>query len=138
MANFNTPTGRGNSFTVVSSAPSASEAVDKWVWIAPRKCKLIGMKSLWATAGGASAVVRPRKLTTGSGDAPGAAAAADIIEMTAADIDLTATANTVVETNIVETSHANYFDEGDILAENYGGTVSPIAGLINVYRFVEL
>lgn len=135
---FNAPMGRGNDYIVRRDLTASS--VDEHVWFAPRRCKLVGIKNINSVVGGASAAVRPRKITADV-TAPGAAAGATVIELTTANIDLTAgtvAADTVQEPTLDDTPPANLiFEEGDKLAHDFSGTLTGLVG-VNVYRFLAL
>lgn len=131
---FDSPTGHGNSFTVRRDLTANS--VDEHVWFAPERCKLIGIKEIHSVVGGASAAVRPRRITADV-TAPGAAAGATVIELTGADIDLTATADTEQEPALSTTLSDLRFDAGDKLAHDFSGTLTGLVGMIE-YRFLRI
>ena len=111
----------------------AAGAVDKAVWIADRACRLLSVKGVHSTVGGASAAVRPRKVTGAS--APGAAASGTVLELTTA-FDLTAAVNTVV-TKAVTDANARFAPD-DRLALDFSGTVTGLVGLVLVFTFEPL
>jgi hypothetical protein len=119
---------------VVHVQLDAATAVDRCVWTCPadQSYRLVGYSSVHSTVGGASAAVRPRKVTGTS--APGAAAGATVKELSAA-VDLTATINTVVRPTITATESERTFLPGDRLCLDASGTVSGLAGLNMVLAF---
>lgn len=132
---FNAPMGRGNDYIVRRDLTASS--VDEHVWFAPRRCRLVGIKNINSVLGGASAAVRPRKITADA-TAPGAAAGATVIELTTANINLVATANAEQEPTLDDTPAANLiFEEGDKLAHDFSGTLTGLVGVI-AYRFLAL
>jgi hypothetical protein len=130
---FGSPTGRENFFVVTTFLEAAS--VDKFIWIAPRKCKLIGIREVHPVAGGAAAAVRPRKVTANA-VAPGAAAGATCLELSAS-IDLTTTANTTQDPAVTTTGSRHYFVKGDRLGLDFSGTLTGLVGLIE-FHFIPL
>lgn len=130
---FEAPTGHGNSFTVRRDLTASS--VDEWVWIAPERCKLIGISEVHSVVGGALAAVRPRKVTAVT--TPGAAAGATVLELTTANIDLTATVNTPQEPALSATPSDLRFAAGDLLAHDFSGTLTGLVGMVE-YRFLRL
>lgn len=118
----------GTVFAVPSHLLAAN--VDRFVFIASQRCQLIAVEEMHSVVGGASAAVRPRKITANA-VAPGASAGATCIELTAA-FDLTATANTRVSGTLV--GSATTFEVGDRLAEDYSGTLTGLVGQV-VYWF---
>jgi hypothetical protein len=119
---------------VVNIHLDATTAVDRAVWSCPSlgtAYRLAGINYAYGTAGGASAALRPRKITDTS--APGATASSTVIELTAA-FDLTATANTVRTPSIPATDAQRTFKPGDRLTLDASGTLTGLAGLaINFY-----
>lgn len=117
----------GTIFVVPSQLLAA--AVDRHVFVASQPCQLIAVEEIHSVVGGASAAVRPRKITNTS--APGAAAGANVIEL-CQSLDLTATANTRVSGTLV--AGATTFAAGDRLAEDFSGTLTGLLGTL-VYTF---
>jgi hypothetical protein len=76
------------------------------IWVAPRHCILRNVREVHSVVGGASAAIRPRKITGTS--APGAVASATVVELTTS-IDLTTTINTVVTPTLVSTQSARHW-----------------------------
>lgn len=120
----------GTVFAVSSHLLAVS--VDRWVFVAPQRCQLIAVEEVHSVVGGASAAVRPRKVTAVA--APGANAGATVIELTAA-FDLTSAVNTVVSGTLV--SAATTFEVGDRLAEDVSGTLTGLVGCLS-YTFKVL
>lgn len=106
-------------------------SVDQYIWVAPVKCRVISIKEVHSVAGGASAAVRPRKITADV-TAPGAAAGATVIELTTANIDLTVTANTMQTPTLSATEADLIFAAGDRLALDFSGTLTALVGRLTV------
>lgn len=115
-------------FTVDSELLAAS--VDKHIWIAPVACKAVSVKEIHSVAGGAAAAVRPRKILAASVSAPGAAAGANVKELTTAACDLTTTADTVVAATLSATPADYTFAAGDKLSLDFSGTLTGLVGYI--------
>lgn len=113
----------------------AASAIAANVWIATRPCRLKSIKEIHSVVGGASAAIRPRKITDTS--APGAAASATVIELAPA-IDLTATINTIQTSTLVTTGTVPIFHVGDRLCHSTAGTLTGLAGGVVVYEFEAL
>ncbi len=105
-------------------------SVAKWIFIADRAYQVTAVREVHSVAGGASAAVRPRKITDTS--APGAAAGATVKELTTAAIDLTATINTVVSPALSATVADLQLAAGDRIALNFSGTLTGLVGLIEI------
>jgi hypothetical protein len=131
---FGSPTGRGHDFSV--RVDLTATAVDTNVWIAHRRCKLLGIRELHSVVGGAAAAVRPRKITADA-TAPGAAAGATVKELTTANIDLTATANTAITPALVATTADLTFATGNKLALDFSGTLTGLVGMIE-FHFLSM
>ena len=129
---FGDPTGRENFFVV--TVPLAAASVDQWAFIAPRKMKLLGIREIHSVVGGASAAVRPRKVTDTS--APGAAASATVLELSAA-LDCTTTINTAQDATVTTTGNRHYFAKGDKLGLDFSGTLTGLVGMIE-FHFLPL
>lgn len=113
----------------------AATAVDRTVWICPNlgtAYRLAYISYNYAVAGGASAALRPRKITDTS--APGAAASSTVIEQSAA-FDLTQTANTVRTPALTGTDAQRTFKPGDRLAVDASGTMTGLVGLMLAFYF---
>jgi hypothetical protein len=111
---------------IVAVSLDAAQAVDRDVWVSNGNYMLVGIKTTHAVVGGASAAVRPRKITDTS--APGAAASATVKELTTAVIDFTASVNTVRTPTLVSTKADLKFKSGDRLALDASGTVTGLVG----------
>ena len=105
-------------------------SVAKWIFIADRAYQVTAVREVHSVVGGASAAVRPRKITDTS--APGAAAGATVKELTTAAIDLTATINTVVSPALSATVADLQLAAGDRIALNFSGTLTGLVGLIEI------
>lgn len=112
------------------SSPNLATAVDRFVFVAGQRCQLISVEELHSVVGGASAAVRPRRIAAAAVKAPGAAADADIVELTAA-LDLTAAINTRVTPAIV--AAAATFEPGDKLAEEFSGALTGLVGCLTYW-----
>jgi hypothetical protein len=121
-------------YYVVRYNADAADAVDRCIWTCPadQSYRLSAISEVHSTVGGASAAVRPRKVTGTS--APGAAAGATVIEQSAA-IDLTATVNTVVRPSLTGTEAQRTFLPGDRLCLDFSGTVSGLVGMNLEFSF---
>ena len=121
----------GDKDLLVVRATLGAADVDRCIWICPadRSYRLSAISEVHSVVGGASAAVRPRKVTGTS--APGASAGATVIEQAAA-IDLTsgATANTVVRPALTGTEAQRTFNPGDRLCLDYSGTLTGLVGHI--------
>jgi hypothetical protein len=104
--------------------------VDAHAWIAPRACKVVSVKEIHSVVGGASAAVRPRKITDTS--APGAVASGTVKEITTANFDLTAVVNTTQTGTLSATASDYTFASGDKLSLDMSGTVAGTVGIIVV------
>lgn len=120
----------GETFEVPSELLAAS--VDKYVFIAQRACKLVGVKEIHSVVGGSGAQVSPRKILAANASAPGAAVAAGITELTTAVIDLTTTVNTTQTPTLTATIADRSFAAGDKLALDFGGTLTGLVGSITL------
>jgi hypothetical protein len=116
----------GSVFSVPSELLATS--VDRHVMLMSQPVELIAVEEIHSVVGGASAAVRPRKITDTS--APGAAAGATVIEL-CQSLDLTATANTRVSGTLVTT--ATKFAAGDRLAEDFSGTLTGLVGRVTYW-----
>lgn len=109
--------------TVVTlTLPEATDNVDQPFFIADRAYKVVSVKEVHGTAGGAGATVAVKKCT-------GTQAAASGTAIATAVFDLTATANTVVTGTLSATAADYTLAAGDRLAGDFSGTISPLAGL---------
>ena len=124
---------KSNYFTV--QVQMIATAVDIYAWYAPRRCKLMGIKEVHSVVGGASAAVRPRKITADA-TAPGAAAGATVLELSAA-IDLTTTANTEQTPAVTTTGDRHIFAAGERLALDFSGTLTGLVGMVE-FHFLDL
>ena len=104
---------------------------DTHVFVAEANYRVRSIREIHSVVGGASAVVRVRKITDTSG--PGAAASSTVIEVNAASIDLTATTNTQVDSALVPTLATLQLDVGDHLAVNYNGTLTGVVGIVTIF-----
>lgn len=120
---------------IVVSEDLMAASVDEWAFVADRGYKVLGFRTITSVVGGSGAVVRPRKVTAAGTAAPGDAAGATVIELTAADIDLTATVNVAQTTAAVTTADANVLAAGDKIGLNFGGTLTGLVG--KLYIFLE-
>lgn len=131
------PTGRGNDYVVTVSLDAAT-AVDRYLWQAPRRCKLLEHSTIHSTAGAAGSTYRPRKITADA-VAPGAAAGATVKELTTAAVALDATANTPRQPALSATEADRIFQEGDLLAIDVGATApTGLVGLVLEFRFLAM
>lgn len=119
----------GDNENVVVRWPLDAASVDRAIFICPadRSLRLSSIAEVHSVVGGASAAVRPRKVTGTS--APGAAASGTVIEQSAA-IDLTSTINTVVRPALTGTLEERTFLPGNRLALDFSGTLTGLVGHI--------
>lgn len=104
--------------------------VDRWAWIADRACEVVLIEEVHSVVGGASAAVRPRKVLAASTAAPGAAAGANVKELTTATIDLTAAIDTTQTPALTATTADRKFADGDRLGLDFSGTLTGLKGVL--------
>jgi len=107
-------------------------SVDTVMFVAKDPCRIVGFSEIHSVAGGSGAAVRPRKILAATVAAPGAAAAAGVIELTAS-IDLTTTVNTLVSPAITATAAQTLFAAGDKLALDFSGTLTALVGRLTAH-----
>ncbi len=115
---------------VVVTAELLAASVDKWVFVADRPYQVLSVQEVHSVVGGSGAVVRPRKVTAAGTAAPGDSAGATVKELTAADIDLTATINVVQDAALAATAADLLLADGDKIGLNLGGTLTGLVGVI--------
>jgi hypothetical protein len=120
--------GGSGGFAVTSELLAAS--VDKWAFVATRPCKLVGIREIHSVVGGASAAVRPRKITDTS--APGASAGATVKELTQAAFDCTLTINTTQTGTLSATVADLQLAAGDKIALDFSGTLTGLVGMVSI------
>jgi len=108
--------------------PISGTSVDQHVFIADRAYRVTSISEIHSVVGGASAAVRPRKITDTS--APGAVASATVKELTTANFDLTATINTTQNGVLSATASDLLLAAGDRLALDFSGTVTGVVGVV--------
>lgn len=116
--------------TVTVSVELLASSVDKWVFIADRAYQVVQIEEIHSVVGGASAAVRPRKVTNAS--APGAAAGANVKELTQAAFDLTATVNTTQTATLTATAADLQLADGDKISLDFSGTLTGLVGLLTI------
>jgi hypothetical protein len=119
--------------TLVVSAELLAASVDKFVFMADRPYQVTAVKEIHSVVGGASAAVRPRKITAAATDAPGATAGTTVKELTTAAIDLTATINTTQTPALSATAADLLLATGDKLALDFSGTLTGLVGAIFIH-----
>jgi hypothetical protein len=102
-------------------------AAGVYVYIAPVKCRVVKIQEVHSVVGGASAAVRPRKVTADA-VAPAAVAGATVLELTTAAIDVTNTVNTVQTPTLSATETDLILAVGDRIALNFTGTMTAAVG----------
>jgi hypothetical protein len=107
---------------------------NKDIWVATRPCKLLSVREVHSVVSGSGGTLRPRKITDTT--APGAAASATCIELTAA-ISLETTINTVQTPTLVTTGNVQIFKAGNRLAILSAGTITGVVGVL-VFEFEAL
>lgn len=122
--------GRHLADRIVVTATLLAASVDTDVFIADRAYKVIGVRESHSVVGGASAAVRPRKITDTS--APGAAAGATVKELTTAAVDLTAAVNTVVTPTLSATAADLTLAAGNRISLDFSGTLTGLVGFIEI------
>lgn len=105
-------------------------SVDEYFFIADKPYRVTGIQEVHSVVGGSGAAVRPRKITDAS--APGAVASATVKELTTANIDLTATINTVQTPTLSATAADLLLAAGDKLALDFSGTLTGLVGFIEI------
>lgn len=113
----------------VNLVTNATE-VTRWAFIAPVACQVMSVKEVHSVVGGASAAMRPRKITDTS--APSAAASGTVKELTTATFDLTSTINTIVAGTLVATEADLQLAAGDKIGFSVAGTLTGIKGLFTI------
>jgi len=121
-----------NTAPLIVTTELLAASVDKWVFVADRAYEVVAIEEVHSVVGGSGAVARPRKVTAAGTDAPGAAAGATVKELTAADIDLTATVNVVQEPALTATGADLLLADGDKIGVNMGGTLTGLVGLLTI------
>ena len=104
--------------------------VARWAFIAPVACQVMSVKEVHSVVGGASAAMRPRKVTDTS--APGAAASGTVKELTTATFDLTSTINTIVAGTLSATESDLQLVAGDKIGFSAAGTLTGIVGVFTI------
>lgn len=125
-----TPYEGGNAVTQVTTELLAA-SVDKWVYVARGRCRVLGIRALWSVAGGSGAAVKFRKITGVA--APGAAVAAGIVELATAAFDLTTTANTLATATLTATAADLILADGDAIGADFSGTLTGLVGVAVIY-----
>lgn len=95
--------------------------VSQGIFIADRAYEVLSIKAVWGVAGGLAAVLNVEKLTGTT--APGSGTA-----LLASDIDLTATANTVVTGTLTSTGADLLLASGNRIGLKLGGTLTGLVG----------
>ena len=106
----------------IAFGPYADTVVDHSIFVADRDYRLVELRAVWATAGGAAAVLQLEKCA--SGTAPGSGT-----DLLATSVDLTATASTPVQRLPSRTAGVNFIPKGRHLAIDIGGTLTGLVGL---------
>lgn len=100
----------------------AGGSVDEHIWIAPRKMRVVESREIHSVAGGAAAVVMPRKSAN--------VAPASGVALLTANFDLTLSANVMRSGTLTATDADKVFAAGDALSLDYGGTITPLDGVV--------
>lgn len=109
--------------------PLLAASVDIDVFVANRACKVTAFRTSHSVVGGAAAAVRPRKITDTT--APGAAASATCIELTAS-IGLETAINTTRNIAITATAAEATLAAGERLALDFSGTLTGLVGQLTI------
>lgn len=120
----------GETFEITSELLAAS--VDNWIFVATRACKVVAVRECHSVIGGSGAVVRPRKITAATTAAPGAAVAAGITELTAADIGLETAVNVAQNAGLTATVADLSLAAGDKIGLNFSGTLTGLVGVLTI------
>ena len=115
---------------LILTVPLTASAVDVDVFQADRAYKVVAIRESHSVVGGAAAAVRPRKITDTS--APGAAAGANVKELTTANVDLTAAINTVVSPALSATASDLVLAAGNRIALDFSGTLTGLVGNLTI------
>ena len=110
---------------------AASPATGTHFWVAPYPCQVTAVKEIHSVVGGAAAAVKVRKII-GDGNAPNAAAGANVKELHTATFDLTASANVLRAGTLVSTVADLQLNVGDRLAYSPSGTLTGLIGYLQV------
>lgn len=107
-------------------------SVDKWVFVADRAYKVMGVKEVHSVIGGSGAAVRPRKIASATTATPGASVAAGITEISAS-IGLETDINVVQTSTLVATAADLLLAAGDKIGLDFSGTLTGLVGQITIY-----
>lgn len=122
--------GGGENFVVTSECLAAS--VDKWAYVANRACKVVAIRECHSVISGAGGVVRPRKILAATTAVPGAAVAAGITELTAADIGFETAVNVAQNAGLAATVADLSLAVGDKIGLNFSGTLTGLVGVLTI------
>lgn len=108
----------------------AAADVDKWAFVADRAYTVKSIKEIHSVAGndGGAVTLDVRKITAATVAAPGAAAAAGVVEMLSAALNLKSTADTTVAASLSAVAGALTLAAGDKIGLNFIGTLTALAG----------
>ena len=106
-----------------------------FAWVAPAACHFLGADVVWGVAG--TNTFRVKKVLAAATSAPGAAADANNVDLSAAT-SLATAANTNVEVAPVTTSAAHSLAKGDKVAIASSAGTASLAGAVIVLRFAYL
>lgn len=112
----------GAMLAVYNDTSAAGAQVDAWFFVASRKLRVKQVRAVHRVVGGASAAVMVEKVTTGQAPAAGA-------DVLAANIDLTATADTPVNPTLSATDADLVLAAGEGLCVDYSGTLTGLRGV---------
>lgn len=118
---------RNNTDTVIEVLLDGT-FVARDVFVADRHYHVTQIREIHSVVGGASAAIRPRKITDTS--APGASAGTTVKEITTANISLTSTINTVQTPTLATTLNDRRLKPGDRIAINPSGTLTGVVGVL--------
>lgn len=104
-----------------------------WAFTAVKPCTFVGLQAIWGVAG--TNACRVKKVLAASTDAPGAAADANNVDISAS-VDLTAAANTRRDYAPVTTSYVNKLATGDKVAIASALGTASLDGALFVLQFV--
>lgn len=108
-------------------------SVDKWVFVADRPYRVVGITEAHSVIGGSGAVVTPRKIASATVAAPGASVAAGITELTTAAIGLETAVNVAQVATLTATDADRLLATGDKIGLNFAGTLTGLVGSLSIF-----
>lgn len=121
MAGRGRGVGAGNKFQIIFNAPTASEAIDQYIWVADAPCKLINAVFQAATVSSGACTADVKKTPAGT-----VQAVASGTTMLAGTYDCTTTANTPTTKNPSATAANTLLAVGDSVGLDFGTTTGMV------------